>query len=206
MSQSRHLLVYLGVLLGVLIWSAIRPHDYLTWFLEVLPLFLAVGLLAITYPRFKLTTLIYFLVMIHGIILIVGGHYTYAEMPLFDWFKHQFHLQRDDYDRVGHFAQGFVPALITRELLLRISPLKRGKLLAFLVVSVCLAFSALYELFEWQAAVILGSSADAFLGTQGDPWDTQKDMATCLVGSMVSLVVMSRLHDKFLAKEFPERL
>lgn len=185
---------------AVLAWSAVSPHDYFTWFLEVLPAFLGIGLLAATYHRFRFTGLVYGLVWIHAAILMIGGHYTYAQMPLFNWIRDTFHLMRNDYDKVGHFAQGFVPALIVREFLLRRSSLKRGKLLAFLVVSVCLAFSALYELFEWQMALALGPHAKDFLGTQGDVWDTQEDMATCLVGSIVSLLLMSRLHDRALQK------
>ncbi len=185
---------------AVLAWSAVSPHDYLTWFLEVLPAFLGIGILAATYHRFRFTGLVYGLVWIHAAILMIGGHYTYAQMPLFNWIRDTFHLMRNDYDKVGHFAQGFVPALIVREFLLRRSSLKRGKLLAFLVVSVCLAFSALYELFEWQMALALGPHAKDFQGTQGDVWDTQEDMATCLVGSIVSLLLMSRLHDRALQK------
>ena len=184
----------------VLAWSAINPHDYFTWFLEVVPVFLGVGVLAATYRRFRFTDLVYGLVLIQAAILMVGGHYTYAQMPLFNWIRDAFHLTRNDYDRVGHFAQGFVPALIAREFLLRKSPLKRGKLTAFLVVSICLAFSALYELFEWQMAVALGPRTNDFLGTQGDVWDTQEDMATCLVGSIVSLLLMSGIHDRALQK------
>ena len=184
----------------VLAWSTIRPHDYFTWFLEVVPAFLGIGILAVTYRRFRFTDLVYGLVWIHAAILMMGGHYTYAQMPLFNWIRDHFHLMRNDYDKVGHFAQGFVPALIAREFLLRMSSVKRGKLLAFLVISICLAFSALYELFEWQMAVSLGPRTNDFLGTQDDVWDTQEDMATCLAGSIVSLLLMSRLHDRALQK------
>jgi putative membrane protein len=201
MSRDRTKVTLWFLTLGaVLAWSAIRPHDYFTWFLEVLPAFLGIGILAITYRRFRFTDLVYGLIWIHAAILMVGGHYTYAQMPLFNWIRDTFHLMRNDYDRLGHFAQGFVPALIAREFLLRMSSLKRGKLLAFLVVSICLAFSALYELFEWQMAVSLGPRTNDFLGTQGDVWDTQEDMATCLVGSIVSLLLMSRIHDRALQK------
>ena len=129
---------------------------------------------------------------------MIGGHYTYAEVPLFNWFRDHFGLIRNDYDRVGHFFQGFVPAIITREVLLRTTSLKKGKLVTFLTVCVCLAFSALYELFEWRVAVATGSKADAFLGSQGDVWDTQEDMAMCLVGSIVSVLTLSRFHDRLL--------
>ena len=198
MSEKSKVQAYLLILLGVLVWSGIHPHDYFTWFLEVLPAILGVGILAATYHRFKFTGLAYFLVTLHAIILMVGGHYTYAEVPLFNWIRDHFGLARNDYDRLGHFFQGFVPAIITREVLLRTTPLKKGKMVAFLTVSVCMAFSALYELFEWRVAVATGSAADAFLGTQGDVWDTQEDMAMCLVGSIVSLLTLSRIHNKLL--------
>lgn len=142
----------------------------------------------------------YFLVLVHAIILIVGGHYTYAEMPIFNWIRDTFHLERNYYDRLGHFAQGFIPAIIAREILLRKSGLKRGKLLSFIIISICLAISASYELIEWGMAEATGSAADAFLGTQGDVWDTQWDMFMALWGAVISLVTMSNLHDKFLRK------
>ena len=206
MSEKSKVQAYLLILLGVLVWSGIHPHDYFTWFLEVLPAILGVGILAATYPRFKFTGLAYFLVTVHAIILMVGGHYTYAEVPLFNWIRDHFGLARNDYDRLGHFFQGFVPAIITREVLLRTTPLKKGKMVAFLTVSVCMAFSALYELFEWRVAVATGSAADAFLGTQGDVWDTQEDMAMCLVGSIVSLLTLSRIHNKLLQERLQHTL
>lgn len=189
---------YLLSLLAILIWSAIRPHDYFTWFLEVLPALAAVAILAAIYRRFEFTGLVYFLVWLHCIILIIGGHYTYAQMPLFNWLRDEFGLARNHYDRVGHFAQGFVPAIVMREALLRTSPLKRGRLLSFIVVCICLAFSALYELVEWQVSLATGSAADSFLGTQGDVWDTQKDMTMCLIGSIVALLALAKLHDNQL--------
>jgi putative membrane protein len=201
MSRDQARLTLWFLTLGaVLAWSAVRPHDYFTWFLEVVPAFLGIGILVATYRRFRFTDLVYGLIWIHAVILIIGGHYTYAQMPIFNWIRDAFHLTRNYYDKVGHFAQGFVPALIAREFLLRKSPLKRGKLTAFLVISICLAFSALYELFEWQVAVALGPRTTDFLGTQGDVWDTQEDMATCLVGSIVSLLLMSGIHDCALEK------
>lgn len=190
----------LASLFIVLVWSGIHPHDYFTWFLEVLPALMGVGILAAIYPRFKFTNLAYALVWIQCAILMIGGHYTYARMPLFDWIRDTFGLMRNNYDKVGHFAQGFVPAIIIREVLLRASPLKRGKLLSFVVVAICLAFSALWELFEWQVALALGPRTTDFLGTQGDVWDTQEDMAACLIGAILALVLLSRLHDKFLEK------
>jgi putative membrane protein len=200
MSDKTKMTFGLVSLLAVLVWSGIRPHDYFTWFMEVLPALLGVGILAAVYPRFKFTNLTYGLVWIQCAILMVGGHYTYAEMPLFNWIRDTFGLMRNDYDKVGHFAQGFVPAIVAREILLRASPLKRGKLLSFIVISICLAFSALYELFEWGVAVWLGPRATDFLGTQGDIWDTQEDMATCLIGAILAVLLLSKLHDKAIEK------
>lgn len=198
MTDELKLAIGLLTLLGVLVWSAVHPHDYFTWFLEVLPAVAAVTILVATYRRFKFTNLAYGLVWVHAVILMVGGHYTYAEMPLFNWVRDQFGLIRNDYDRVGHFAQGFVPAILAREILLRKSPLKTGKLLFFIVVSICLAISAFYELIEWRVSVLVGAAAEAFLGTQGDPWDTQEDMATALAGAILALLLLGRVHDRFL--------
>jgi putative membrane protein len=183
-----------------LVWSAIRPHDYFTWFLEVAPVLIGLPIVLLTYRRFPLTTLLYSLLSIHACILIIGGHYSYAEVPLFNWLRDHYHLTRNHYDRVGHFAQGFVPAILTRELLIRRSPLSQGKWLNFLSFSVCLAFSAFYELIEWWAALASGDASTAFLGTQGDPWDTQWDMFLALVGASISLILLSRFHDRALAR------
>lgn len=195
-----HLALLLSFL-AILVWSAIKPHDLFTWFLETAPAMAGAVILVSTYNRFRFTTLVYVLIWLHAIILLVGGHYTYAEVPLFDWIRDTFHLSRNHYDRVGHFAQGFVPAMIAREVLLRNSPLKPGKLLFFIIVSICLAISAFYELIEFGVSVATGSAGDAFLGTQGDIWDTQKDMALALVGAVTALVTLSRLHDRFLKDE-----
>ena len=184
----------------VFVWSVIRPHDLFTWFLEVIPAIGAAVILLFTYRRFKFTDVAYALMAVHACILMVGGHYTYAEVPLFNWLRDHFHLSRNHYDRLGHFAQGFVPAIVTREILLRLSPLKKGKLLFFLTVSVCLAISAAYELIEWQVSVMTGTAGDAFLGTQGDPWDTQEDMAMALIGAISALSLLGRLHDRQLSK------
>ena len=184
--------------LAVLIWSGIRPHDYFTWLLEVFPVLIAVPLLMTTRRRFPFTPLAYTLITLHCVILMVGGHYTYAEMPLFNWLRDTFDLSRNHYDRLGHFVQGFVPAIVTREILLRTTLLTRGKMLFFLVVSVSLAISAAYELVEWGVAVGSGDDAVAFLATQGDVWDTQKDMALALIGSIVAQLLLSRLHDRQL--------
>ena len=174
-----------------------------TWVLEVFPIFLAIPLLVATAKRFPLTPLAYRLLFVHALILMVGGHYTYAKVPLGFWVQDALHLGRNHYDRLGHFAQGFVPAIIAREVLLRRSPLQRGKWLFFLVTCVCLAVSASYELIEWLAALLGGSSADAFLGTQGDPWDTQWDMFMALVGAVTSLLLLSRVHDRQLERLDP---
>jgi putative membrane protein len=182
--------------LAGLAWSAIGPHDYFTWFLEVVPALIGGAILLATFRRFRFTDLVYWLIFIHAVILMIGGHYTYAEMPLFNWLRDIFHLARNYYDRLGHLAQGFVPAMIVRELLLRTSPLRPGKWLATITVSICLAISAAYELFEWSVAVATGQAADAFLGTQGDPWDTQWDMFMCLCGAILSLLLLSRLHNR----------
>jgi len=183
---------------AVLVWSGIHPRDTFTWFLEVLPALLGVGILAATYSRFRFSMLVYVLVSLHAVILMIGGHYTYAEMPAFNWLRDTFALSRNYYDRVGHFAQGFVPAIIAREFLLRLSPLRRGKLLFFIVVSICLAASAAYKFIEWWVAVAVGSAADAFLGTQGDVWDTQWDMFMAFGGAVIALLFLGGIHDRFL--------
>ena len=193
-------LVLLAIVTAVFIWSAIRPHDYFTWFLEVFPVILGVAILIPTYHRFRLTNLLYVLITIHAVILMIGGHYTYAEVPLGNWIRDAGGFARNHYDRLGHFAQGFVPAILTREILLRRNVLQRGGWLFFLVVSVCLAFSAFYELIEWTAAALSGSAADAFLGSQGDVWDTQKDMTLALIGAIVAQAMLGRLHDRQLSR------
>lgn len=192
----RYPLVLLGIVAVVLLWSGVRPKDRLTWWLEVAPVLLAAPLLVFTRIRFPFTPLVCTLICIHAIILCVGGHYTYAEVPPFNWLRDHFHMSRNHYDRVGHFAQGFVPAMVVRELLLRRSPLARGKWLAFVVISICMAISAWYELLEWITAAISGSDAVAFLATQGDQFDTQKDMALCFAGSILSLLLLSRWQDR----------
>ncbi|HEY2016293.1 MAG TPA: DUF2238 domain-containing protein [Bryobacteraceae bacterium] len=191
------LLTALGV---VFLWSVIGCHDFFTWLLEVLPAVIAIPVLIRLYPRLRFTNLVYAFIAIHATVLMVGGHYTYALMPVFEWIKHWFHLDRNYYDRLGHFAQGFLPALIAREVLLRVTPLERGKMLTYLVFSVCMAISAMYELFEFAAAKITGTAADAFLGGQGDVWDTQWDMTWCLIGVTCSLLLMTGFHDRALAK------
>ena len=190
------LLASLAVCLAV---SAVGAHDRFTWFLEVAPIFLGVPILVATYRQFPLTPLAYRLIFVHALILMVGGHYTYAEVPLGYWMKDLFGFTRNHYDRIGHFAQGFVPAILAREILLRKTPLRSRGWIFFLVTCVCLAISACYEFIEWGTAVATGSKADAFLGTQGDPWDTQWDMLWALIGSVTSQLVLRRRHERQLA-------
>jgi len=195
--EPRVLLVVGAIALAV---SGVAPHDRLTWLLEVAPILIAVPVLIATARRFPLTPLAYRLIFLHALILMLGGHYTYAEVPLGDWVADALGLARNPYDRLGHLAQGFVPAIVVREILIRRSPLRPGKWLAFLVVCVCLAISAAYELVEWWSALLGGESADAFLGTQGDQWDTQWDMFTALVGAVAALALLGRLHDRQIAR------
>jgi putative membrane protein len=189
---------WLSVFFLVLIWSAISPEDYFTWVLEVLPALIGLIVLALTYKKFKLTDLTYFLILVHCIILMVGGHYTYAKVPLFDWIKDFFNLSRNNYDKVGHFVQGFIPAIIAREVFVRKNVINIRDWLNFLVVCFCLALSAFYELIEWWVAELSGESAESFLGTQGYIWDTQSDMALALIGSITALIFLSKIHDKQL--------
>jgi putative membrane protein len=190
---------WISTFAGVGIWSAIEPKDGPTWWLESIPALLAVAVLTATWRRFPLTSLLYWLVLCHSIVLFVGAHYTYAEVPAFDWLARIFDHGRNNYDKVGHFAQGFVPAIAAREILLRTSPLRPGRWLAFLVVCVVLAVSAVYELLEWLVAVVSKEAADAFLGTQGYVWDTQSDMFWALTGAVTSLALLTRWHDAALA-------
>lgn len=184
----------------LLILTGIRPYDRLTWAMEVSWVVAGVPLLMLTYRRFPLTSLLYRLLCIHAVILIIGGYYTYARVPLGFWFGDLFHLTRNYYDRLGHFAQGFVPAILAREILVRRSPLARSGWLGFLVVCICLAFSAIFEMIEWWSALILGAGADAYLATQGDVWDTQADMLGALIGAIAAVATLSRLHDRQLAR------
>lgn len=193
-------LPWLVLVLAVLAWSGIGPKDRFTWFLEVAPVLIALPALFLTHRHFPFTPLVYGLMALHGAILMVGGHYTYAEMPLFNWIRDMFELSRNHYDRVGHVAQGFIPAMVAREILLRRSPLGPGKWLFFLVTSVCLAISAFYEMIEWWVAVASGDEAVAFLATQGDVWDTQWDMFLALLGALSSQLLLVRRHDRQLAR------
>ena len=200
MSGTRHeplILLVAGV--ALLLLSGIGPRDRFTWWLEVAPVLIGVPILVATYRRFPLTPLLYRLLFLHAGILMVGGHYSYAEVPLGFWVRDVFGFTRNHYDRLGHLAQGFVPATLAREILLRRTPLRPGGWLFVLVMAVCLAVSALYELLEWGAALATGEAAAAFLGTQGDPWDTQWDMFLALVGAVSAQLLLSRLHDRQLA-------
>lgn len=184
-----------------LIWSAVSPKDYVTWCLEVFPALAAAGVLLVTVQRFPLTPLVYQLILLHCLILMIGGHYTYAEVPLFDMLKEVLGGQRNNYDKVGHFVQGLVPAMVARELLLRLSPLQRGGWLNLFVLSLCLAISAMYELIEWWVALFSAEAADAFLGTQGYVWDTQSDMGWALIGAVVALLLLRGRHDAQLYRQ-----
>ncbi len=197
-TSARFVLQLLLIFAVVFVWSAIRPHDYFTWFLETVPAMIALVVLAATWRRFPLTPLVYTLILLHAIILCIGGHYTYAEVPLFNWIRDITHGTRNNYDKLGHFAQGFVPAMIAREVLLRRTPLRNGGWLFFIVTSICLAISALYELFEWAVAVSTGSSAEAFLGTQGYVWDTQTDMLMALIGAICAQLLLGRFQNRQL--------
>ncbi len=180
----------------VLLWSAINPKDSFTWWLEVIPALVAFVLFFATRKRFQFTPLVYWLLLGHCIILMVGGHYTYAEVPLFDWIKELLHSDRNNFDKVGHFAQGFVPALVAREIIIRNGVVNGRYWINFFVVCFSLAISAFYELIEWWVAVSTGDSAEAFLGTQGYVWDTQSDMGMALLGALMGVVVMARVQDR----------
>lgn len=195
-SNRKFHLILLAILLSILIWSVINPKDLFTWFLEVLPVLIGVMVLIYIYPKYKFSNFVYVLITIEAIILIVGGHYTYAEMPVFNWVRDTFGLSRNYYDRLGHFAQGFIPAIIAREVLIRNEVISKKKYLFFIVICICLAISASYELIEFGVAKFTGNSAEAFLGTQGDIWDTQWDMLMALIGSITSLSLLSTYHDK----------
>ena len=190
----------LATVVAVILWSGWQPYDRLTWWLEASPALAGVAILLATYRRFRLTTLCYTLIALHMCVLCVGGHYTYARVPLFDWLRPLFAWQRNNYDRLGHVMQGFVPAIIAREVLLRVGVLARRKWLPFVVVSICLAISAVYELLEWWTALASGAAANDFLGSQGDVWDTQSDMCLALIGAVSALVLLSALHDRALRK------
>jgi len=191
--------IWIVIYLAVLIWSGIKPYDYLTWFLEVSPAVIGGVVLWITRDSFRLTTLAYVLILLHCIILIVGGHYTYAEVPLFDWIGEVFDHTRNNYDKVGHVAQGFIPAIVAREIVIRKNVFNSVAWRNFFIVCFCLGFSAFYELIEWWVALLSGEDAEAFLGTQGYVWDTQSDMWWALFGASTALILLGKYHDRQLA-------
>ena len=198
----KHLWLY--IFIPVLIWSAVLPKDPFTWFLEVLPVFIGLFILLLTYKKYSLTPLLYILILIHMVVLMVGGHYTYAEVPLFDWIKEVFDHSRNNYDKVGHFAQGFIPAILAREILIRKDIIQGAKIwLNFIILSIVLAFSAFYELVEWWVALAVGEDAEAFLGTQGYMWDTQSDMGYALGGAIAAILLLSKIHDRQISNVDP---
>ena len=198
--MQRYPLVLLLLVALLLLLSGLAPYDRTTWWLEVFPILIGAPILVATAHRFPLTRLLYTLLAVHALILMLGGHYTYARVPLGFWAQDLFGFARNHYDRLGHFAQGFIPAILVREVLLRTSPLRPGRWLFVLVTAVCLAFSACYELIEWWTALAGGESAEAFLGTQGDVWDTQWDMFLALIGAVTAQLVLGRAHDRALAR------
>ncbi|RYY37485.1 MAG: DUF2238 domain-containing protein [Sphingobacteriaceae bacterium] len=198
--MNKHLILIIFFVAGLAV-SAINPHDYFTWMLEVFPAVIGFVMLLITYKRFTFTYFTYVMVLLHCYILFMGGHYTYAEVPPFNWLKDVLHQSRNNYDKVGHFAQGFIPAIIVRELLVRLQVVSKRNWLAFLTVCVCMAISVAYEFLEWLVSVLTGSSGDSFLGTQGYVWDTQSDMLYATVGAICMVVLFAKLHDKQIAKQ-----
>jgi putative membrane protein len=194
------LLIGSTLLLALLVLSGLRPYDRATWVMEVLPVMIVLPVLWFTRARFPLTTLLYVLIFLHAVVLIVGGAYTYARVPLGFELQDLFSLSRNPYDKIGHFMQGFVPAIATREILLRGNYVRGTRMLCFLVVCVVLAISATYEFVEWAAALIMGQGADEFLGTQGDVWDTQSDMFCALIGAMTALLLLARIHDRQIGR------
>lgn len=190
--------VMLAVFFIALIISGIKPHDYFTWFLEVVPALIALAILAATYKKFQFSNFVYGLILFHSIILMIGGHYTYALTPIGFWLQDFFDFSRNHYDRFGHFIQGFVPALAARELIIRKNIIPSRKWMNFFIIFTILGFSAFYEFFEWGMSLATGESATAFLGTQGDVWDTQWDMFMCFIGSALALLIFSKLHDKII--------
>jgi putative membrane protein len=196
----KNIYIMLVVFFGTFIWSIINPKEGFTCFLEIIPAIIGVLILALTFKKFRFTDFAYFLILIHCIILFVGGHYTYAEVPLFDYIKEIFGQSRNNYDKVGHFAQGLVPAMIIRELFIRKKVISNKSFFNFIIVSICLAISAAYEWIEWGVSLATGDGGDSFLGTQGDVWDTQSDMLFATIGALVGLVLFSKIQDKQIRK------
>jgi putative membrane protein len=201
MSNNTRFFYYIGLALfwTVFIWSGIHPKDYPTWILETLPAFIGIIIIIATRRRFPLTPLAYWLIIAHSVILMIGGHYTYAEVPLFDTFKEIFGFERNNYDKLGHFMQGFNPAIVAREILIRNEVFRKPSWMNFMIICFCLALAAFYEMLEWWTALLSEDAAEAFLGTQGYVWDTQSDMAFALVGAALALIALHRLHDRQLA-------
>lgn len=197
---DRQPLYFLLTVIGIMLWSFYQPKEMFTWWLEVLPVFLALAVLAATYSKFRFTNFVYLMITLHCAVLLIGAHYTYAEVPLFNEMRGHYGVVRNHYDRLGHFVQGFVPALIARELLLRTSPLKAGKWLFAIILLSCLGISASYEIIEALVSINTGEKADAFLGTQGDIWDTQKDIMMAGIGALAALLLFSGVHDEALKK------
>ena len=197
----KNIYLMLVVFFGTMIWTIINPKEGFTCFLEILPAIIGLLILAFTFKKFRFTNFTYFFILIHCMILFIGGHYTYAEVPLFDWIKEIFDQSRNNYDKVGHFAQGFVPALIIRELFIRKNVIANKIFFNFIIVCICLAISAAYEWIEWAVSLMTGEGGDAFLGTQGYIWDTQSDMLYATIGAICALVFLSKTQDKFLNKK-----
>ena len=195
--------LWITLLGGVFIWSAIEPKDRATWFLEVFPVILGVFVLALTYKSFRLTSLLYILILLHSLVLLVGGHYTYAEVPLFNEMKNTFGFERNNFDKLGHFMQGLVPAMIAREIIIRLNIINGKHWRTFFIICFCLALSAFYELLEWWVALVSAEAAEAFLGMQGYEWDTQSDMAYALIGAATGLALLSKTHDRQLRQYRP---
>lgn len=200
---NKDIKIHIGLLImfgAALILSLVKPKSYFVWFLEATPILIEVIILVITYKKFQFTTFVYILILFQMILMLIGAHYTYEDVPLFNWIKEAYGLRRNDYDRFGHFFQGFIPAFIIREFFIRKLKLKKGMISSILVVCVCLAISASYELMEWGTAMISGQSADAFLGLQGDRWDTHWDMLLALIGSIIAVTMFYKIHDKYIDK------
>ncbi|MDY0188478.1 MAG: DUF2238 domain-containing protein [Syntrophus sp. (in: bacteria)] len=200
LKENRTLIIYVVIFFLALVISGISPRDRLTWLLEVLPAVIAFGILAATYGKFRFTNLIYFLLLVHSLVLMIGGHWTYAEVPWFNWLRDMGIFGRNNYDKIGHFMQGFVPVLVAREVLIRNSVVNGRAWTNFLSISVVLAASAVYEFVEWWVALLSGSRGDAFLGTQGYVWDTQSDMFLCLIGAGAAILALANLHDKMMKR------
>jgi putative membrane protein len=196
--QMKNIYLMLIIFFTTLLWSIINPKENFTCFLEIIPALIGVSILAFTFKKFRFTNFTYFLILIHSIILFIGGHYTYAEVPLFDYIKEVFHQSRNNYDKVGHFAQGLVPAMIIRELFIRKKVISNQNFFNFIIVSICLAISAAYEWIEWGVSLGTGEGGDAFLGTQGYIWDTQSDMLFATIGAITGLILFSKIQDKQL--------